>query len=176
VARQKTESTKLVSQSSTNGAGIKSALTPEWFLDIFHDVFQRGGVMPRKPPALLQYKLRVKESLRRKVVKAAAENENSANQEMVKRLEASFRDDEEMRVIAAKILKTVDKWESLMVLREQQYLRVMDLVAQLKAKVPEQARNDPDFAAGLDHFLNAIQDLFKLKPDSVSSKSLELTE
>ncbi|WP_298102469.1 hypothetical protein [Bradyrhizobium sp.] len=48
---------------------------------------------PRKPTAILQYKLRVRESLRRKIEKAAGQNNNSANQEMVNRLEATFRDD-----------------------------------------------------------------------------------
>ncbi|MDA9424033.1 Arc family DNA-binding protein [Bradyrhizobium sp. CCBAU 53380] len=54
--------------------------------------------MPRKPSDIVQYKLRIRESLRRKIEKAAEKNRTSANQEMVSRLEASF-DQEELRSI-----------------------------------------------------------------------------
>ena len=46
--------------------------------------------MPRKPSAILQYKLRIRESLRRRIEKAAEKNGVSANSEMVSRLERSF--------------------------------------------------------------------------------------
>jgi 5-formyltetrahydrofolate cyclo-ligase len=46
--------------------------------------------MPRKPSHVLQYKLRIREALRRRIEKAAEKNGVSANQEMVRRLERSF--------------------------------------------------------------------------------------
>jgi chemotaxis methyl-accepting protein methylase len=47
--------------------------------------------MPRKPSDIVQYKLRIRESLRRRIEKAAEKNQTSANSEMANRLEASFR-------------------------------------------------------------------------------------
>jgi uncharacterized protein (UPF0147 family) len=49
--------------------------------------------MPRKPSATLQYKLRIRESLRRRIEAAAKPRGVSANYEMVSRLEASFAAD-----------------------------------------------------------------------------------
>ena len=46
--------------------------------------------MARKPSDVLQYKLRIRESLRRRIEKAAEKNQTSANQEMVNRLARSF--------------------------------------------------------------------------------------
>jgi hypothetical protein len=46
--------------------------------------------MPRKPSDIVQYKLRIRESLRRRIEKAAKKNKTSANQEMANRLEHSF--------------------------------------------------------------------------------------
>jgi hypothetical protein len=46
--------------------------------------------MPRKPSAIVQYKLRIRETLRRRIEQAAKQHGVSANQEMVSRLERSF--------------------------------------------------------------------------------------
>jgi hypothetical protein len=46
--------------------------------------------MARKPTDIVQYKLRIRESLRRRIEQAAKKNGVSANQEMVGRLERSF--------------------------------------------------------------------------------------
>ena len=46
--------------------------------------------MPRKPDALLDYKLRIREDLRRRIEKAAERNHVSLNGEMVNRLRSSF--------------------------------------------------------------------------------------
>jgi hypothetical protein len=46
--------------------------------------------MPRQPSAVLQYKLRIKESLRRRIEQAAKKRGVSNNVEMVSRLELSF--------------------------------------------------------------------------------------
>jgi Arc-like DNA binding domain len=46
--------------------------------------------MARKPTDIVQYKLRIRESLRRYIEEAAKKNGVSANQEMVRRLESSF--------------------------------------------------------------------------------------
>jgi hypothetical protein len=46
--------------------------------------------VPRKPSALLQYKLRIRESLRRRIEQAAKKRGVSANYEMTSRLERSF--------------------------------------------------------------------------------------
>ena len=46
--------------------------------------------MPRQPSAIVQYKLRIREALRRRIERAAKEHGVSANQEMVRRLEQSF--------------------------------------------------------------------------------------
>ena len=46
--------------------------------------------MPRKPSAMLQYKLRIRETLRRRIEEAANKRGVSANFEMASRLEQSF--------------------------------------------------------------------------------------
>jgi hypothetical protein len=46
--------------------------------------------MARKSPKAIQYKIRVRADLRRRIEKAAAKNGVSANYEMVRRLERSF--------------------------------------------------------------------------------------
>ena len=46
--------------------------------------------MARKPTDIVQYKLRIRESLRRRIEQAAKKNGVSANQEMVSRLARSF--------------------------------------------------------------------------------------
>jgi hypothetical protein len=46
--------------------------------------------MPRKPSALLDYKLRIRESLRRQLAESAGKRGVSMNAEMVRRLEESF--------------------------------------------------------------------------------------
>jgi hypothetical protein len=46
--------------------------------------------MPRKPSAVLDYKLRIRESLRRQLAQAAEKHGVSMNAEMVRRLEESF--------------------------------------------------------------------------------------
>jgi hypothetical protein len=65
--------------------------------------------MPRKPSAVLQYKLRIRESLRRRIEKAAEKNKVSANYEMVSRLERSF-DQEHTIEIAAIAGHIEDAW------------------------------------------------------------------
>ncbi len=47
--------------------------------------------MPRKPADIVQYKLRIREGLRRGIEQAAKKNRRSANQEMVARLAGSFQ-------------------------------------------------------------------------------------
>ena len=47
--------------------------------------------MPPKPPAIVNLKLRIRESLRRKIEVAAKKNDTSLNAEFVKRVEASFQ-------------------------------------------------------------------------------------
>jgi hypothetical protein len=47
-------------------------------------------IMPRKPSAVLEYKLRIRESLRRQLAQAAEKHGVSMNAEMVRRLEESF--------------------------------------------------------------------------------------
>jgi hypothetical protein len=49
--------------------------------------------MPRKPSAILDYKLRIRESLRRKIEQAAKKGQVSMNYEMASRLERSFEQD-----------------------------------------------------------------------------------
>jgi hypothetical protein len=46
--------------------------------------------MPRKGTAIVQYKLRIRESLRKKIEQAAKQHDVSANAEMARRLEQSF--------------------------------------------------------------------------------------
>jgi hypothetical protein len=56
--------------------------------------------MPRKPSAILQYKLRIRENLRRRIEKAAEKNRVSANYEMVSRLERSFDQEHTIEIAA----------------------------------------------------------------------------
>jgi hypothetical protein len=51
--------------------------------------------MPRKPTDIVQYKLRIRETLRRRIAQEAKKRGISANQEMVRRLELSFHREQE---------------------------------------------------------------------------------
>ena len=68
----------------------------------------RGRTMPRKQSAILDYKLRIRESLRRRIEVAAKRRNVSLNFEMASRLERSF-DQESQRSMdeTAEHLKTV---------------------------------------------------------------------
>src|SRR5262245_718340 len=59
---------------------------------LFHP---NGGTEPmsRKPSDIAQFKLRIRESLRRQLENAAARNKNSINSEIANRLHASFQAD-----------------------------------------------------------------------------------
>jgi hypothetical protein len=65
--------------------------------------------MPRKPSDILQYKLRIRESLRRRIEKVAEKNKVSANQEMVNRLERSF-DQEHLSDIDSVTVGLKESW------------------------------------------------------------------
>jgi hypothetical protein len=65
--------------------------------------------MPRKPSDILQYKLRIRESLRRRIEKTAEKNKVSANQEMVNRLERSF-DQEHLSDIDSVAVGLKESW------------------------------------------------------------------
>ncbi len=54
--------------------------------------------MPRKPTAIVQYKLRIREALRRRIEAAAKARRVSANAEMAQRLEQSFEQQEHVSV------------------------------------------------------------------------------
>jgi len=54
--------------------------------------------MPRKPTAIVQYKLRIREALRRRIEAAAKARRVSANAEMAQRLEQSFEQREHVSV------------------------------------------------------------------------------
>jgi hypothetical protein len=80
--------------------------------------------MPRKPFEIVQYKLRIREALRRRIERAAKEHGISANQEMAGRLERSF-EQESMRkidLIATQMEKLVQYTAATLatVLRERQ--------------------------------------------------------
>jgi flagellar motility protein MotE (MotC chaperone) len=73
--------------------------------------------MPRKPSAVLQYKLRIRETLRRKIEKAAEKNRVSANAEMARRLERTFDQEalfdvanvaEDLKIIWARYSQALD--------------------------------------------------------------------
>jgi hypothetical protein len=61
-----------------------------YFYPWFVPFSPNGAGMPRKPSAIVQYKLRIRETLRRRIEQEAKKHGVSANQEMVSRLERSF--------------------------------------------------------------------------------------
>jgi hypothetical protein len=67
--------------------------------------------MARKPTDIVQYKLRIRESLRRRIEQAAKKSGVSANQEMVGRLEASFEAEtvRKLEIIAEEMANLVDR-------------------------------------------------------------------
>src|SRR4051812_31929721 len=58
--------------------------------------------MARKPTEYVQLKLRIRESLRRKLARAAQKEDRSANAEAVKRLEDSFDLEDQMDALTKK--------------------------------------------------------------------------
>jgi hypothetical protein len=71
--------------------------------------------MARKPSAILQYKLRIREPLRRRIEKAATKNGVSANAEMNSRLERSFNQESvrSIDVVATHLSNTVDRIDTV---------------------------------------------------------------
>jgi hypothetical protein len=80
--------------------------------------------MPRKPIEVVQYKLRIREALRRRIERAAKEHGVSANQEMASRLERSFEQESVRKIdlIATQMEKLVQYTAATLatVLRERQ--------------------------------------------------------
>jgi hypothetical protein len=72
--------------------------------------------MPRKPSEIAQFKLRIRESLRRQLESAAARNKNSINAEIANRLRASFEADSvrALDVIVADLLDIRQRFEMLL--------------------------------------------------------------
>jgi hypothetical protein len=64
--------------------------------------------MARKPTEYVQFKLRIRESLRRKIEKAAEKRAISANAEAVDRLEITFREEEASAWLEARDTKIVN--------------------------------------------------------------------
>lgn len=65
--------------------------------------------MPRKPTAMLQYKLQIRETLRRRIEAAANKRGVSTNAEMVSRLEHSF-DQELLWTLAGTVADMSNIW------------------------------------------------------------------
>jgi hypothetical protein len=73
--------------------------------------------MPRKPSAILDYKLRIREILRRRIEAAAKARAVSLNYEMTSRLERSFERDEMFKLdrITANMAQGWEGWGKLLV-------------------------------------------------------------
>src|SRR6478609_4866514 len=101
------------------------------------------GQMARKPTEYVQFKLRIRESLRRKIEKAAEKKAQSANAEAVERIEYTF--DEE------------DRWEATAKEMEE---RQDELNQQAREYYEEQAREKMAHEAALrdSKILNMLVD------------------
>jgi hypothetical protein len=99
--------------------------------------------MARKPTEYVQFKLRIRESLRRKIEKAAEKKAQSANAEAVERIEYTF--DEE------------DRWEATAKEMEE---RQDELNQQAREYYEEQAREKMEHEAALrdSKILNMLVD------------------
>jgi hypothetical protein len=106
--------------------------------------------MKRKPSAIVQYKLRIRESLRRQIEKAAKQNEVSANAEMAKRLQDSFQQEflAESETLVARMVDACGGFELV--------LATTALMAQIR-QLPDEIQNQAEFKAALDRVSKALQ-------------------
>jgi hypothetical protein len=63
--------------------------------------------MPRKPSDIVQFKVRIREKLRRRIEEAAKKNRISTNAEMASRLQASFDREDLAQTVEKSVQKTV---------------------------------------------------------------------
>jgi hypothetical protein len=118
----------------------------------------RGKGM-RKSTTVVQFKLRIREGLRRKVEAAAIRNEVSANAEMAARLENSFDADagaqlDAVVTQATKVLANIDWeiWKNVDLLHELDRASI-ELILLCKKRLPD----DPELATAIDRVNRALQ-------------------
>jgi hypothetical protein len=118
--------------------------------------------MPRKSPNI-SLKLRLQEPLHRKITKAARANVTSANQEMVRRLMASFdreENEDALRWVAAQIKESAKKLEEQRAAWEKHRETVATAAAYLTVlneRLPELREKDPGLFGALCHLVRALQ-------------------
>ncbi|WOH55140.1 Arc family DNA-binding protein [Bradyrhizobium sp. BWC-3-1] len=88
--------------------------------------------MARKPTDYVQFKLRIRESLRRKIEKAAEKKATSANAEAVERIEHSFQQEE-----------AHEAW------RRDMERRADQIDEEIRRKAEEQAEREADYKAAV---------------------------
>ncbi|HZR88434.1 MAG TPA: Arc family DNA-binding protein [Bradyrhizobium sp.] len=121
--------------------------------------------MARKPNTVVQFKLRIRENLRRQIEKAAKAHEASINTEMANRLEASFRQEApdwltEGKAMAAQIKEAFGNFDPD-VWRETRNeldlaLAATELVSQF-SNLPMELQNQPEMKAAVARVLKAIR-------------------
>jgi hypothetical protein len=86
--------------------------------------------MVRKPTDFVQFKLRIRESLRRKLEKEAEKKATSANNEAVERLEQSFHIEQRisearagMDVLHAQLQERIEEWKANAAASQQQAIK-----------------------------------------------------
>ena len=106
--------------------------------------------MPRKPSDIVQYKLRIRESLRRRIEKAAEKNKTSANQEMAKRLFISF-DQENLHDIESVAIALKGSFEGMIarVFLHELLRAANELVAQIE-QLPAETQDRAELKAAVE--------------------------
>jgi hypothetical protein len=133
--------------------------------------------MPPKPPAIVNLKLRIRESLRRKIEVAAKKNDTSLNAEFVKRVEASFQHEEavELSAIVAEANETFGKidWDAYREFnkRHDLFRAAIALLAQV-SQLPEEIRNAAALTEAALTCAKAINETAKAIEKVVSPKPL----
>jgi hypothetical protein len=102
--------------------------------------------MPRKPSALLQYKLRIREGLRRQIETAAKKRGVSLNYEMTFRLEDSFRQERlrELDTVGQDMINTWARYGSAVheLNKQGDLIRAVEALLKLPADADPADRED----------------------------------
>jgi hypothetical protein len=137
--------------------------------------------MPRKSPNIVSLKLRMQEPLHRQITKAAKANVTSANQEITRRLMASFdreENDDALRWVAAQIKESSKKLEEQRAAWEKHREAVVTAASYLtllNERLPELREKDPTLTAALGQLVRTLQGAIATVPAPGETKSLELT-
>jgi Arc-like DNA binding dprotein len=127
--------------------------------------------MARKLADIIQFKLRIRESLRRQIEKAARANKTSSNSEMAARLEKSFRDDSAGELVGIVAELKALNWDAMREINQRHDVIHAASVLALQVQQLPDIENRAGIKAALAQLDHALQALGKVLGTNNVSKS-----